>query len=579
VGALGLVWAAVSAGPAAASGPCGSAGVLSRSGPTLTCTYTTVGEDSFSVPSGIPSVSVTAVGGPGGDGAPPFSGGAQGGSGGLGALVTVPDLGLSGHPTLYVEVGGAGGPGQTGPSAPGCPGGAGGSNGGGAGGQGRCTLGGGGGGGGESDIRTAPTAMDGLNGGAGDPRLVVAGGGGGGGGAVFGGRNGGAGGAAGGSAATGAGAGGSVDCATFTGLGSPGAPGQTGPPAGAGGSDTHPRFCLIPAQSGGDGVVPTGGAGGNGDAGNTAGGGGGGAGYYGGGGGGAVAPFGGSGGGGGSSFGPSDAAFQTASASQSPEIVISWTESPSVSISAPANGELFSQGQVVTSSFTCSDLGGPGISSCTDQNGKSSGATLDTSTVGQHMFTVAATSSDGLTASASTTYAVVAKPPPNVPPPPSCPAAGGRHSGQKLGAMRLGMTRKRARSVFSHHSSRGRRYLDFFCLTPIGVRVGYASPKLLGALPPGERDRFRGRVVWISTSNPRYAIGGVRAGARLASARRRLRLERVLPIGLNDWYFAPAGPVTAVLKVRHGVVQEVGIAVRALTSDRRAELIFMTSFW
>ena len=49
-------------------------------------------------------------------------------------------------------------------------------------------------------------------------------------------------------------------------------------------------------------------------------------------------------------------------------------------------------------------------------------------------------------------------------------------------------------------------------------------------------------------------------------------------IGLNDWYLAPAGAATAVLKVRSGIVEEVGIAERGLTQNRHAQRILMASF-
>ena len=40
----------------------------------------------------------------------------------------------------------------------------------------------------------------------------------------------------------------------------------------------------------------------------------------------------------------------------------------------------------------------------------------------------------------------------------------------------------------------------------------------------------------------------------------------------------PAGSVTAVLKVRKGIVQEVGIGTRQLTRTLAQQRIFMTSF-
>jgi len=49
-------------------------------------------------------------------------------------------------------------------------------------------------------------------------------------------------------------------------------------------------------------------------------------------------------------------------------------------------------------------------------------------------------------------------------------------------------------------------------------------------------------------------------------------------VGLNYWYLAPAGGATAVLKERHGLVEEAGIAVKQLTGSRKADRELMTSF-
>jgi hypothetical protein len=82
---------------------------------------------------------------------------------------------------------------------------------------------------------------------------------------------------------------------------------------------------------------------------------------------------------------------------------------PSASITTPTNGAVYSQGQVVDSSFSCSDMaGGTGIKSCLDQSGHPSGQPIDTSTVGAHTFPVTAISRDGLTGTASVTYSVSA---------------------------------------------------------------------------------------------------------------------------------------------------------------------------
>jgi len=83
-----------------------------------------------------------------------------------------------------------------------------------------------------------------------------------------------------------------------------------------------------------------------------------------------------------------------------------------VTINSPANGETFAVGQTVVTSFSCSDLGGVGIASCTDSNGSTSPGLLNTSTPGTFTYTVNAVSEDvpALTGSASITYTVASSP-------------------------------------------------------------------------------------------------------------------------------------------------------------------------
>jgi hypothetical protein len=160
----------------------------------------------------------------------------------------------------------------------------------------------------------------------------------------------------------------------------------------------------------------------------------------------------------------------------------------------------------------------------------------------------------------------------------NCPVATGKLSGTTLGLVRLGMTRKLARYEYDHVSDRAKHFEDFFCLTPIGVRVGYASTALLHTLSRRERKQFKGRVVWASTSNAFYAVRGVRPGTTLAAAGKHLKLTGPFHIGLNYWYLATNGTSTAVLKVRHGTVEEIGIGDKSLTRVHKAQVRFLMSF-
>jgi hypothetical protein len=258
-----------------------------------TCTVTFAGtgtDQSFTVPDGITSLTVSADGANGGG----TSSGGKGGRGGTatGTLGVGPagQAPLQPGQNLWVEVGGNGGGGGL------SVGGKGGFNGGGKGGDG-ATPGGyaGGGGGGASDVRTLSPAQPGSL----ASRLVVAAGGGGGGGS---------------------------SCTFCTGTGGAGgAAGQPGGPGTFGGGDGGGPGTATAGGSRGfiDGTPGAAGTGGTGaSSGTDAGaGGGGGGGLYGGGGGG-INAGGGGGGGGGSSLAPP--AGGVGSGKQPPEVTISY---------------------------------------------------------------------------------------------------------------------------------------------------------------------------------------------------------------------------------------------------------------
>jgi putative CocE/NonD family hydrolase len=145
--------------------------------------------------------------------------------------------------------------------------------------------------------------------------------------------------------------------------------------------------------------------------------------------------------------------------------------------------------------------------------------------------------------------------------PLGCPAAAGSLTGAMLGPVSLGMTRAEARAAFVLSATRGRREMDFFCLSGSGIRAEYA----------------RGRVALALSANPHYALRGIRPGTSLRSAG-RLRLNRPFSIGRNRWYLTAGRTVRGVLKVRHGVIEEVGIADGRLLTSRRDARRFLNSF-
>jgi hypothetical protein len=146
--------------------------------------------------------------------------------------------------------------------------------------------------------------------------------------------------------------------------------------------------------------------------------------------------------------------------------------------------------------------------------------------------------------------------------PTTCVSPSGRLLGTSLAALSLGERRAAARTTYTRYSTRGRRAFDFYCLSGGGLRAGYLG----------------GRIALALTSDRYYGYRGVRPGSSLASARRRLHLRTGFVVGLNTWYLINGRAANGVLKVRHGEVQEVGIASRALTADLALTRRFFRSF-
>jgi hypothetical protein len=151
-----------------------------------------------------------------------------------------------------------------------------------------------------------------------------------------------------------------------------------------------------------------------------------------------------------------------------------------------------------------------------------------------------------------------------------CPKPTGQLSGLALGPLKLGMTQATARHALRRFAVTNG--FDDFCLFGgWGIRVAYPTSKLLSHLSASERARVAGRVVIALTANPFYALNGVRPGMRVAAVARKLKVGKPLHIGLNDWYIAPGGVSNGVLKVRGGVIQEIGIVDKRLTKGRGAQ--------
>jgi len=291
-----------------------AAPACTTTGGITTCTFSTVGAQTWTVPAGVTTAAFDLLGAQGGVG---DTGGGQGGEA-TATLTVIPGT------TFQLNVGGHGTAGA------GAAGGAGGFNGGADGGSG-----GGGGGGGASDVRNGSFGLP--------DRLLVAGGAGGGGGGSGSGGGGGGGyfGGGGGGASvykTGGGGGGG---GTQTGGGTGGASGGGNGSSGVGGAG---------AASGAQGGIAGAGGVGGGNTGGDA----------------SPAGFGGGGGGGGSGFGPTGVVFHSGVRTGDGQIVITYTTpdttppQTSALASPPPNAAGWNNSNVTVTLIATDDLSGVG---------------------------------------------------------------------------------------------------------------------------------------------------------------------------------------------------------------------------
>ncbi|HTX30939.1 MAG TPA: choice-of-anchor Q domain-containing protein [Solirubrobacteraceae bacterium] len=160
-----------------------------------------------------------------------------------------------------------------------------------------------------------------------------------------------------------------------------------------------------------------------------------------------------------------------------------------------------------------------------------------------------------------------------------CPRPSGALSGTRVGPLGLGMTLKQAKQKLKRSQRIAYGFTDFCLYAGFGIRAATPSSRLLRSLHPAERRRLAGRLVIALTANPFYSFEGVKPGMLIASVAKRLHAEKPFHIGVNFWYLAPAKRATFVLKVRNGLIYEIGLTNKQLSSGTaKQQFKFMKSF-
>lgn len=158
-----------------------------------------------------------------------------------------------------------------------------------------------------------------------------------------------------------------------------------------------------------------------------------------------------------------------------------------------------------------------------------------------------------------------------------CARPTGQLNGTQLGVLGLGMTQHAARSRLRRFQVTQNRFDNFCLYAGWGIRVAYPSSALLAKANAGRS--MSGRIVIALTANPYYALNGTRPGAKLTKGLQgRLRLGKPFHIGRNYWYVVPGGGSRGLIKVRGGVIQEIGIISRQLSNSRTAQSRLLRSF-
>jgi hypothetical protein len=143
---------------------------------------------------------------------------------------------------------------------------------------------------------------------------------------------------------------------------------------------------------------------------------------------------------------------------------------------------------------------------------------------------------------------------------PTCPAATGDLSGNSLGPVVLGASRTRLRRTLTPARKLRNQRFDEFCLPGgAGARVGYV----------------KGAAALAMTTNPYYSYGEIRVSTTLDAVSRLLgsQLHGGYRRGASRWYTARSNGAVVFLRVRAGIVREIGIGssklARTPTAQRR----------
>ncbi|HEY0279023.1 MAG TPA: putative Ig domain-containing protein [Solirubrobacterales bacterium] len=162
---------------------------------------------------------------------------------------------------------------------------------------------------------------------------------------------------------------------------------------------------------------------------------------------------------------------------------------------------------------------------------------------------------------------------------PSCPQPTGALRGSRLGPLGLGFQRRREQHLLPKVGWSGHG-MKYYCLAGgPGIHVGFPSAGMLPGLHGARLARQRTQIALLLTANRHYALRGIRPGQRFAATARRLHLQRpAFAHGWNHWYLLPGRGPTGVIKVRFGVVVEVGITQRRYTATPRADRLLIRRF-